>query len=95
MSVVMLNETPRSMPVAAETLYVVSGILLPKSGVWRECHGTVAQIAGWSWQNVGRRIFTLISPAAIAIVQQSAEKANCFPCSQITRPSWLLLLHRR
>ena len=42
----MLNGTLRSMPAAAETLYAGSGILLPKSGVRRECHGTVAQNAG-------------------------------------------------
>jgi hypothetical protein len=53
MSVVMLNETLRSMPDAAETLYAGSGILLPKSGVWRECHGTVAQNTGRRRLNAG------------------------------------------
>jgi hypothetical protein len=41
MLVVMLNETASSMPDRAKSLYAVSGILLPKSGIKRKRHGSV------------------------------------------------------
>jgi hypothetical protein len=46
MLVVMLKKRLAACPISGETLYAVSGILLPKSGFTRECHWTVAQIVG-------------------------------------------------
>lgn len=48
----MLNETTRSMPDPAETLYAGSGIQLTKSGMVAECHWTVTQGTRLKRQNV-------------------------------------------